>query len=105
SAGTLGSAVGSGHVDGEVGVDHRYACVADAVSDLDALTARHQHAEVRIRLESRARAADLDAISLAVRVATGLLVTPRSIVADIDGRMVRTATTWVDNTLGGIDHA
>ena len=52
------------NVDGEIGVDRRYARFADGVVNDDALAARHEHAEVGVRLEARAGRADLDAIVL-----------------------------------------
>src|SRR5437660_2772281 len=92
-------------VDGEVGVDRRYASFSDRVANNDTLPARNEDADVGVRLEPGARAADLDPIALVVRKVSMASVTPGSIVAHVDGRVIESADSTINESSRGIDHS
>src|SRR5205085_2481385 len=105
AARALGGDIGAEDVDREIGVHSRYARLANCVANDDALSSRDEHTEVRVRLEPRARATDLDAVPLAVRRASRTFVAPGAVVANADGSVIPAPQPWVHDALRRVDHA
>src|SRR5206468_10905368 len=53
-ASSFGGDIRVSDIDGEIGIDCRYASFTDSVMDDDALSLRNEHTKVRVRLEPRA---------------------------------------------------
>src|SRR5436190_22298924 len=91
--------------DGEVGIDRRYASLSDRVANNHTLPAGNEDADVGVRLEAGARAADLDPVALAVSNVSPAFVTPGSVVAHVDGRVIESTDSPIDEASRGIDHS
>src|SRR5438270_135950 len=105
TASTLGGNVGAQHLDREIGVDCRYPRRAGGITNDDPLTARNEDSQVRVRVQPRAGAADLDAIPLPARVVARVIISPGTVVADVDVRVIPAPKLRIHDMVRRVDHA